>query len=175
MGEPIYRDSKIEITEELIRVGTSTYAVPAINTVMVEPPPSLVFAAIWAVIDIGLVFSGLLLMAVGLLLFGLIMLGFAAYCVWYTSRVLRRLHTLKIAMSSGKATVLRDRSDEYLAKIGSEILTAMRAARAAKPDADDQPVARDGDTMFCPECAETIKAAAKICRFCRHRLVPADN
>lgn len=27
-----------------------------------------------------------------------------------------------------------------------------------------------GDTMACPRCAETIKAAAKVCRYCNHEL-----
>ncbi|MGO4339011.1 zinc ribbon domain-containing protein [Labrys sp. KB_33_2] len=26
------------------------------------------------------------------------------------------------------------------------------------------------DTKVCPDCAETIRAAAKVCRFCGHRL-----
>jgi hypothetical protein len=30
-----------------------------------------------------------------------------------------------------------------------------------------------GPTMSCPECAETILAAARVCRYCGHRLEPA--
>lgn len=37
-------------------------------------------------------------------------------------------------------------------------LTAGAAASAAET----------GDTKVCPRCAETIKAAAKVCRFCGH-------
>ena len=29
------------------------------------------------------------------------------------------------------------------------------------------------ETKTCPDCAETIKAAAKVCRFCGHRFEPA--
>jgi hypothetical protein len=30
-------------------------------------------------------------------------------------------------------------------------------------------------TKVCPECAETVKSAAKICRFCRHSFASADS
>ena len=30
-----------------------------------------------------------------------------------------------------------------------------------------------GPTTFCPECAETILAAARVCKHCGHRLEPA--
>lgn len=41
-------------------------------------------------------------------------------------------------------------------------------------------VSLDQDSKVCPECAETIKAAAKVCRYCGHRFeepvsVPADS
>jgi hypothetical protein len=35
----------------------------------------------------------------------------------------------------------------------------------------DDAVAR-AETKTCPDCAETIKAAAKVCRFCGHRFEP---
>jgi hypothetical protein len=30
-------------------------------------------------------------------------------------------------------------------------------------------------TKVCPQCAETVKAAAKICRFCRYEFPPEDR
>lgn len=38
-------------------------------------------------------------------------------------------------------------------------------------EVDDEPDC-DPTTMECPRCAETIKKAAKICRFCGHELQP---
>lgn len=38
------------------------------------------------------------------------------------------------------------------------------ASRAAPPD----------DTKICPRCAETVKAAALVCRFCGHEFGPGD-
>ena len=36
------------------------------------------------------------------------------------------------------------------------------------------PVPKVGVTKKCPDCAEIIKAEAKVCRFCGHGLVDAD-
>jgi hypothetical protein len=30
-------------------------------------------------------------------------------------------------------------------------------------------VAEASETKVCPDCAEEVKAAARICRFCRHK------
>jgi hypothetical protein len=55
----------------------------------------------------------------------------------------------------------------YVAGAGG-ILTAlgglqMRKAELAAPDAAEQP------TKQCPDCAETVLAAANVCRYCGHR------
>lgn len=36
------------------------------------------------------------------------------------------------------------------------------------------PTALDGDTRTCPHCAETVKAAAKVCKHCHGVLTPVD-
>jgi hypothetical protein len=36
----------------------------------------------------------------------------------------------------------------------------------------DQPIPLNPDTRECPHCAETIKAAAKLCRFCKSEVEP---
>lgn len=37
----------------------------------------------------------------------------------------------------------------------------------------DARVLEDDATQVCPRCAETVKAAAKVCRFCGHEFDPA--
>ena len=38
---------------------------------------------------------------------------------------------------------------------------------------DAEPGAQADDVKVCPDCAETVKAAARICRWCRHEFWPA--
>lgn len=55
-----------------------------------------------------------------------------------------------------------------------KIDAALKArAGASPPERFGQPEAPP-DTKTCPECAETVKAAAKLCRFCGHRFDQAS-
>ena len=54
-----------------------------------------------------------------------------------------------------------------------------RSSRAARSHAPPRPkpeptVSPDSPTKVCPDCAETILEAARICRFCRHEFWPVD-
>lgn len=59
-------------------------------------------------------------------------------------------------------------------------LTVMTAPIAALPAATPalaaSPVATiDAETKVCPECAEVVRAAARICRFCRYEFAPSPT
>ena len=51
--------------------------------------------------------------------------------------------------------------------IGSALLPIVLLILLALPRTDRAPL--PSDSMTCPRCAETIKAAAQVCRFCGHR------
>jgi hypothetical protein len=63
--------------------------------------------------------------------------------------------------------------------IGShEMLTRIASALSAMPALDAEAVSLSesnaGDTKVCPACAESVKAAAKVCRFCGHEFTEAE-
>ena len=53
-----------------------------------------------------------------------------------------------------------------LGNVPEAVAISRAAARAELPP---KPAEAAGDTKVCPECAETVKAAAKKCRFCGYR------
>lgn len=63
--------------------------------------------------------------------------------------------------------------------VGShEMLTRLGSALSAMPalDAEALPLSATSadETKVCPACAETVKAAAKVCRFCGHEFADAE-
>ena len=64
----------------------------------------------------------------------------------------------------------------YLAGVGALLmiiggleLTRRRAPRAESAASGDGDPTAEGDTKTCPECAESVKAAARVCRYCGYR------
>lgn len=50
------------------------------------------------------------------------------------------------------------------------LVLALPRLNAPKPE----PMLSGSATKVCPECAERVQAAARICRFCRHEFGPAQ-
>lgn len=61
--------------------------------------------------------------------------------------------------TKGDARRIKERIEQLQARLGT-------GERGASPAA-----AADGDTKQCPFCAETIKRAARLCRYCNRDLV----
>jgi len=55
-------------------------------------------------------------------------------------------------------------------------LTAMVASRAAapRPAAPPAPTVSPAETKRCPDCAEEVLAAARVCKHCRYRFDEPD-
>ena len=70
--------------------------------------------------------------------------------------------------SSGGGQAVASGEKEIVAE---RFLASVRAVLPSVTDVDDSHAAI-GDTRACPWCAETIKAAAIICRFCGREVTP---
>ncbi len=61
-----------------------------------------------------------------------------------------------------------------LAKLNASESVGTGDLVAADAKAGPSPNAGDADTKACPDCAETVQAAARICRFCRYEFFPVE-
>ena len=59
---------------------------------------------------------------------------------------------------------------------GTLSVTYTREPQAAQREAqvEARPASKPADTKICPDCAETVMAAANICRYCRHEFQSSD-
>lgn len=55
--------------------------------------------------------------------------------------------------------------------MGSDAVTVVfeKVNEATEPNGDEPELRADASTRSCPDCAETIKLAANVCRFCGYR------
>ena len=77
------------------------------------------------------------------------------------TQALKDENTISFSRAS-KNKEFREAHDLILARIN-----AMSRSESAAPPAREAPDA--DDTKVCPDCAETVKAAANVCRFCGFR------
>lgn len=63
--------------------------------------------------------------------------------------------------------------DEWSEHVSDEGLQAVDPLTPAEPEIPEVPAS--AETKLCPDCAEEVKAAALVCRFCGHRFVPAGE
>ncbi len=65
-----------------------------------------------------------------------------------------------------------------LAAVGATIHRSQRDARkppATEPPTPDEDKPAPDEDKVCPDCAETVKAAANVCRYCGYRFDAASS
>lgn len=85
-------------------------------------------------------------------------LGYGAVQIQTAAEMGATTYTLVTSPSKLKDTITRCQEEYKRGAIDEQAAKLARAIAGAQKD--------EGDTRECPYCAETIKAKAKICRFC---------
>jgi hypothetical protein len=69
----------------------------------------------------------------------------------------------------------RDAEDQA-ARLAVSMKPGRRASETSGlPSRPDEPATNDGLTKHCPDCAEKVKAAALVCRFCGHKFTIEES
>ncbi|WP_448187906.1 DUF6232 family protein [Azospirillum sp. sgz301742] len=177
MEDTIYSDRTVTITPSLVVIDGTTYAVSTINSVKVTAAPSSLtfFKVILAIAGVLAVLFSFAVFNTGGGAAGLVFLIPGILAVLPTVSAMKEpaRFILFLATSSGERQALIGEDRGYLFTIRGHVEKAMASAREVK-SAPPPPA----DTKECPRCAETIKAAAKACRFCGYEfepVLPAQN
>ncbi|MCM8736569.1 DUF6232 family protein [Azospirillum sp. A1-3] len=175
----IYSSGGTRVTTTLVEIAGTTYAVQSIGSVRIAEIPKSGGggAALLAFIGGGLLVLGLFaaLGGGGGMSLGMMLVG-ALLCIPAVQHSKRPPeYALTLATASGDRQALTSTDRSALSGIRSAIEKAMASAREVRPAADVHPPAPPptDDTKICPRCAETIKAAAVVCRYCNHEFSPS--
>lgn len=184
-----YRSAGVEVTAEEARIGGTIYSVAQMASVSLETSPAntgCLWLFVWTGIPISLIAGVLtfttmseraitgqeewaawaILTACGI---GAVLLANNAINTAKPTCVVR------LAVSSGEVEALVTREKPAAEALVAALREAMRQYAAGSPPERPAAVAdvaqaqsANDSTKECPQCAETVKARAKICRFCRH-------
>jgi multisubunit Na+/H+ antiporter MnhG subunit len=166
----IYRSGDVVVTATLVEISGTTYAVSSIGSVKVIELPKkggsgAVLGVIVAVLASVIAFVAFVSRQTGLALFFfavmiLLLVPFARYI----GRA--KAYALVLATASGDRQALLSQDQPYLWQVRQAVESAMAAAREVRPAADLRRSIGNPIEKNCPRCAESVKAAAVVCRFC---------
>jgi hypothetical protein len=108
-------------------------------------------------------------------------LGTLFFLLGLVALVIRETETLTISLSEDAEGTRIDVSGVASSEMQSRLRASLdglgageprqlsSAEKEADPASDDRTPA--GDKKVCPDCAETVKAGARVCRYCGHQFV----
>ena len=92
--------------------------------------------------------------------------------VGFALLLVKTTETLSITLAGidtgTRVTISGVATPEMIARLNS-VLSGASANPEEVTEASAEPLVGEPDTKICPECAETVKAQANVCRFCGHR------